>query len=164
MYICLHVNYPLLLFDFNENLNLLDRVSKNIQISNFMKIRPVGAELFDAGGRTDTTKLIVAFRNCANATKKSSPTPRSPLPTIKSWGSRELFPTHRTRTHQPRRATLVAPPDRLYLPSCPHDLLPANVCRHRHSTPGAAAVSRHCAIKRNTSAIESNLSRFLNLA
>jgi hypothetical protein len=32
-----------------------------------MKIRPVGAELFHADGLTDTTKLIVAFRNFANA-------------------------------------------------------------------------------------------------
>jgi len=40
---------------------------KNTQIPNFMKIRPVEADLFDAGGRTDTTKLIVAFRNFANA-------------------------------------------------------------------------------------------------
>ena len=34
-----------------------------------MKIRPVGAELLHADGRTDTTALIVAFRNSANATK-----------------------------------------------------------------------------------------------
>jgi hypothetical protein len=38
-----------------------------------MKIRPVGAELFHAGGRTDgqtdVTKLTVAFRNFANAPK-----------------------------------------------------------------------------------------------
>jgi hypothetical protein len=36
-------------------------------ISNFIKIRPVGAELFRVGGQTDMTKLIVAFRNIANA-------------------------------------------------------------------------------------------------
>jgi hypothetical protein len=30
-----------------------------------MKIRPMGAELFHAEGRTDVTKLIVAFRNFA---------------------------------------------------------------------------------------------------
>jgi hypothetical protein len=35
-----------------------------------MKIRPVGAELFYADGRTDMTKLIGAFRNFANAPKK----------------------------------------------------------------------------------------------
>jgi hypothetical protein len=38
-----------------------------------MKIRPVTAELFHADGRTDRqadmTKLIVAFRNFANAPK-----------------------------------------------------------------------------------------------
>jgi hypothetical protein len=32
-----------------------------------MKIRPVGAELFNADGRTNMTNLIVAFRNFANA-------------------------------------------------------------------------------------------------
>jgi len=34
-----------------------------------MKIRPVGAELFHADGQTNL-KLIVAFRNFANAQKK----------------------------------------------------------------------------------------------
>ena len=38
---------------------------------NFMKIRPVGPEFFHAKertvGQTDMTKLIVAFRNFANA-------------------------------------------------------------------------------------------------
>ena len=41
----------------------LDRVLSNIQIRNFMKIRPVGAELFHAERGTDMTKLIVAFLN-----------------------------------------------------------------------------------------------------
>jgi hypothetical protein len=40
-----------------------------------MKIRPLGAELSHANGQkdrqTDTTKLIVAFRNFANAPKKA---------------------------------------------------------------------------------------------
>jgi hypothetical protein len=34
---------------------------KNNLISNFTKIRPVGAELFHADRRTDMTKLRVAF-------------------------------------------------------------------------------------------------------
>ena len=34
-------------------LNFLDRFSKNTRISNFMKIRAVGAELFHADGGTD---------------------------------------------------------------------------------------------------------------
>jgi hypothetical protein len=42
-------------------------LSKNTQKSTFMKFRPVGAEMFHvgvrAGGRTDMTKLIVAFRS-----------------------------------------------------------------------------------------------------
>jgi hypothetical protein len=32
-----------------------------------MKIRPVGAELFHADGRTNKRRLILAFRNSANA-------------------------------------------------------------------------------------------------
>jgi hypothetical protein len=58
------------LSDFNENLNFLDRFSKNIKIFYFMKIRPVGAELLRADGRTDTTKLTVAFYNFATAPEK----------------------------------------------------------------------------------------------
>jgi len=50
-------------------LNFLDRLSKDAQISNFMKIRRVGDELFHAARRTDMTKLIVAVRNVANAPK-----------------------------------------------------------------------------------------------
>jgi hypothetical protein len=48
---------------------------KKTQVSNFMKILPVEAEVFHADrrtdgkkdGRTNVTKLIVAFRNVANA-------------------------------------------------------------------------------------------------
>jgi hypothetical protein len=35
------------LSDFNEAWNFLERLLENTRISNFMKIRPVGAELFD---------------------------------------------------------------------------------------------------------------------
>ena len=45
----------------------IDRFSKKSQISDVMKIRPVGAELFHGDRRTDMKKLIVAFRNFANA-------------------------------------------------------------------------------------------------
>jgi len=37
-----------------------------------MKIRPLGAELFHAGGQTDTTKLTIAFRNFAHGGRKST--------------------------------------------------------------------------------------------
>jgi len=36
-----------------------------------MKLGPMGAELFHADRRTDKTKLIVAFRNFVNASKKT---------------------------------------------------------------------------------------------
>jgi hypothetical protein len=43
---------------------------KNPKISNFMKIRLVGTELFHDGGatdrQTDVTNLIIAFRNFVN--------------------------------------------------------------------------------------------------
>jgi len=52
---------------------------KNSQISNFKKIRAVGAELFRSDGwtdgrqdrQTDMTKLILAFRCFAKAQKKT---------------------------------------------------------------------------------------------
>jgi len=36
-----------------------------------MKIPPMGAELFNANGRMDVTKQIVAFRNLSGASKTS---------------------------------------------------------------------------------------------
>ena len=49
----LHVKYRLFLSDFNTNWILETDFRKNTQISNFMKIRPVGAELFHADRRKD---------------------------------------------------------------------------------------------------------------
>jgi hypothetical protein len=50
----------------------MDRFSKNNQISNFMKNRPVGAEVFHADGRTGLAKVRVAFRNFANARNQTA--------------------------------------------------------------------------------------------
>jgi hypothetical protein len=50
-----------------KKLEFSRHIFKNTQISNFMKICPVGAELLHADGRTDMTKLIAASRNFANA-------------------------------------------------------------------------------------------------
>jgi len=43
-------------------------ILENTQISNFMKIRPVGSEFFPCE-ETDMTKPITAFRNSANVSK-----------------------------------------------------------------------------------------------
>ena len=49
----LHVKYPLFLSDFNDTwIFSAGFFSKNTQIHNFMKIHPVGAELFYADGQT----------------------------------------------------------------------------------------------------------------
>ena len=73
MYTGLHVTYPLFVSDYNET-DSLHRFSKNVPISNFMKIRPVGAEWFHSDGRkqTDMTMLIIAFSNFANSPKNST--------------------------------------------------------------------------------------------
>jgi hypothetical protein len=57
------------MFQFLSHFNYLDSFLKSTQISNFMKIRLVGAELFHADGRTGgrtegqtvMRKLTVAF-------------------------------------------------------------------------------------------------------
>ena len=50
-----------ILVRFSLNLKFLDRFSKNTQISWFMKILSLGAELFHADGRTDMAKIFSLF-------------------------------------------------------------------------------------------------------
>ena len=67
---------------------------KNLQISNFVKIHPVGAEFFHAKGQLDRwmdrTKLIVAFRNFENAPKNTYIMPTfgldSKIPALEQYG------------------------------------------------------------------------------
>jgi hypothetical protein len=54
----LYVKYPLVLSGFNETW-FSRQIFEEIKISDFMKIRLLGAELFHADGQTDTTKLIL---------------------------------------------------------------------------------------------------------
>jgi len=65
MCIGLHVKCLLFLSDFNELLIFSTEFQKKkiLKMSNFMKIRPVGAELFRMARQTDMTKLVVAFCN-----------------------------------------------------------------------------------------------------
>jgi hypothetical protein len=58
---------PVIPAGFQGNFNFLHKFSKNTQVSYFMYIRLVGSELIHAHGRTDMTKLIVAFSNFASA-------------------------------------------------------------------------------------------------
>ena len=68
---------PVLLVRFQSKLNLLHGLYKKTQISSFMKIRPVGAELCHANRRrdgktdklTDMTMLIAAFYNFAKVSE-----------------------------------------------------------------------------------------------
>ena len=61
--------FPVIRARFQLYLNLPDIFSKSTQISNFIKIRPVGAELFHADRLADMTTIIAGFRNFANAPK-----------------------------------------------------------------------------------------------
>ena len=55
-------------------------------MSNFMKIRSVGAELFHAdGGQTDTTKVTVAFRSFGNPPKMNGAKALLPLCAFMVW-------------------------------------------------------------------------------
>jgi hypothetical protein len=60
MYICLYVNVhmslckvPKNIVRFQLNFNFLKRFPENMQISNLMKIRVVGAEVYNANGGSD---------------------------------------------------------------------------------------------------------------
>jgi len=82
MCIDLHVKYPLFLLDCIEH-DFTRQVFEENQISDFIKVRPVGAELFLAdeqidgrtGRQTETDrqagmmKLIVAVRKCEHTKK-----------------------------------------------------------------------------------------------
>jgi general stress protein 26 len=48
----LHLKYMLFLSDFNE-IWIFSSVSKNVQITNLIKTRPITAKLFHAEGGTD---------------------------------------------------------------------------------------------------------------
>jgi phospholipase C len=69
MYIRLQVNYPSLLSDFNETWIFSTEFRKIAKYQISWKYFQVEAELFQADGQTDMTKLIITFRNFANKPK-----------------------------------------------------------------------------------------------
>jgi len=58
MYIGLHVRYPVIIVRLN-----FDRFSKYTHISVFVKMCPVGAELFHVDRQTNMMKVIVTLGN-----------------------------------------------------------------------------------------------------
>jgi len=52
---------PVILVRFSWNLNFIDSFSKNTQLSNFMKIRFVGAEFFHADRRDEANSRFSQF-------------------------------------------------------------------------------------------------------
>ena len=71
----LHVKYPLFFSDLSKT-EFSQQISKKVKIPSFIKIHPVGAELFHTDrrttGRTDMTNVIAAFRNFANASNETN--------------------------------------------------------------------------------------------
>jgi len=71
MYIDIHVKYPLFLLDFNETWTFSTDFGKILKYQLSRKCVQWGPSFFYADGetegQTDMTKLIVAFRNSANA-------------------------------------------------------------------------------------------------
>ena len=84
------MKYRLFLSHFNETCIFSINLRKLGQISNFIKIRPVGAELFHADGwkdrQADMTKLIVAARSFANTSKKSLESKCTPISLMECVG------------------------------------------------------------------------------
>ena len=68
LYVGLHAKYTRYSCQILLNLLIFVIFSMNTELY-FMKIQPMGAELLRADRRTDITKLIVALRNFANASK-----------------------------------------------------------------------------------------------
>jgi len=61
MHIKLHIKYPLFMSDFNE-IDFSRQIFENNEILNFMKIRPMPAELFHADRRMERQSLFVILR------------------------------------------------------------------------------------------------------
>jgi hypothetical protein len=76
-------------------MNFRKRFSKNTEISNFVKISPVEAELFHADGRMDMTKITVNFRNFANVPKTSPTASHCEWVSIRELRSRQCPAMHK---------------------------------------------------------------------
>ena len=78
------------------NLEFSPHILENPKISNFIKIRPVGAELFHGDGQTnrqDMTKLTIAFCDFANAPKNFPVLFRQPHSALPGMGTQLIAKT-----------------------------------------------------------------------
>jgi hypothetical protein len=73
MYIGLRVKYRYSC-QIVMKLELCRQIFEKYSVSDFIKIRPVEAELFHADGRREMTKLVVAFRSVADVPKNERAT------------------------------------------------------------------------------------------
>ena len=94
MYKGIRGKHPLFLLDTNDTW-IFSRLSKSAQISNVTKIRPVGADLSHADSQTDTTKLMVAFRNFSTAPKRKHDVIDNVLFSVLRWKSSEWVRSNR---------------------------------------------------------------------
>ena len=130
----LHVKYPLFLSNFNKTWIFSTEGRKKAQMSNFIKICPVGKEIFHADGRTDMQKLTLAFRNFANASKTAC------IPLTKSyfaWKRMKMEKTGSSENFSPNY-TASRPSKPQYfktfiLEKYIHSFIPQSVLRQVHS-------------------------------
>ena len=92
---------PLFFSDFSEIRNFLNRYSKNTQISNFMKICPVGAELLQTEGQTATTTVTAAFRKFCEPARKWYRSTQACVTVATHFRRRHRTP-HTTRRRMPQ--------------------------------------------------------------
>jgi len=64
MYLAIHVKYR-----YSCQILIKLEISRTLRVSTFLQIRSVEVKLFLADGQTAISKLMVAFRNLANAPK-----------------------------------------------------------------------------------------------
>ena len=101
MYLGLHVKCPLFLFDSTEICTFSTDFRKTLRYQSSWKSVRRGPSSMRTDGRTDMTKLVVAFRSFAIAPKKSRENPTAMV----RWGSHFLEFRLKARHERTTRVT-----------------------------------------------------------